>query len=184
MKLFSGSRDMAVTQASVTALLFLIIPLFHLMGYQSPKLPYILHGLASSLTLILSCSTLHAAYVFHRIHRSTSPLNWFIWSTNIAVLLGIITGNWLYMVYRAPDSRMQWFLYHAPPAHTVVMEFKEFVVLFPLPLGIAAGLLLYRFRFCMKEADQLPSLIMLLITMMWFCLVIGFVTGIGLAMNG
>lgn len=52
------------------------------------------------------------------------------------------------------------------------MEWKEFVSLFPLPLGVVAGFILRRFEHN-KEAG---SVVLLLIALLWLCLV----TGLGL----
>ena len=61
------------------------------------------------------------------------------------------------------------------------MEYKEFVSLYPLPLGIAAAVLLRRFRHALEPGSAASGIIALLITLFWICLLIGFVLGISLA---
>ncbi|WP_373231587.1 hypothetical protein [Cohnella sp.] len=182
MKLPFTSKDLAVTQASVTALLFLLIPLFNIMGFSSNKLMAVLHGLGATLTVLLSCQTIHLVYPLLRGKKEIAgKLELMLWLTNVLVLLTIIFGNWLYIAYRAPDGAQQWLMYHNPSIHFVVMEFKEFVSLYPLPLGIAAAVLLRRFRHELEAGSAINSVIALLITLSWICLLIAFIFGIGLA---
>lgn len=178
MKRLFRTRDLAVTQACVTAFLFLLIPLFHLLDKEAFWLQGLLHGLAAILTVGMGCWTFHAAFVSLRTRESGgNGLERLVWLTNGLVLLAIISGNWLYMGYRSPDGPQQWLLTHTPAAHIVVMEWKEFVSLFPLPLGVVAGFLLRRFR----TDKQMGHVVLLLIALLWLCLMIGLVTGIGLA---
>jgi hypothetical protein len=182
MKPTFNSRDLAVTQSCVAALFFLMIPLFNLMGISSYKLSSVLHGLGATITVMISCYSLHQVYPLLRGKKgSAAKLELTLWLTNILVLATIITANWLYIGYRAPDSGQQWLLLHNPLGHMVMMEFKEFVSLFPLPLGVAAAWILRRFRDQLSEDMGIASVIAILVTLMWICLMIGFVLGIGLA---
>ncbi len=181
MKQLFTSRDLAVTQAVVAALFFLMIPVFHLLGVSSYKLAGFLHGIGATLTVILSCRVLHLLYPLMRGQDGAAKkLSLALWLTNFLVLLTIVFGNWLYIGYRAPDSTQQYLIYNIPVLHTVVMEFKEFVSLFPLPLGIAAGVLLHRFRSNLHESG-VASVVAMLVTLFWICLLIGMVTGWGLS---
>lgn len=182
MKPIFNSRDLAVTQACVAALFFLMIPLFNMMGISSYPLPSVFHGLGATITVMVSCHALHLVYPLLREKEgSEAKLEFTLWLTNALVLATIVTANWLYIGYRAPDSGQQWLLYHNPMAHMVLMEFKEFVSLFPLPLGVAATWILRRFRGRISEIPGIASVVAILVTFMWICLIIGFVLGIGLA---
>lgn len=181
MKQMFTSRDLAVTQAVVAALFFLMIPVFYLLGVSTNKLAGFLHGIGSTLTVILACRVLHLLYPLLRGQKGAAKkLSLALWLTNGLVLLTIIFGNWLYIGYRAPDAVQQWLIYNVPAAHTVVMEFKEFVSLFPLPLGVAAGVLLHRFRDNLQESG-VASVVAMLVTLFWICLLIGLVAGFGLS---
>jgi hypothetical protein len=159
-----------------------MIPLFNLMGISSHPLSSVLHGLGATITVMLSCHALHLVYPLLREKEgSAARLEFTLWLTNALIIATIVAANWLYIGYRAPDGGQQWLLYHNPPAHTVLMEFKEFVALFPLPLGIAAAWILRRFRGHMSETPGAASVVAILVTFMWICLIIGFVLGIGLA---
>jgi hypothetical protein len=177
MKRLFRTRDLAVTQACVTAFLFLLIPLFHLLDTGVFWLQGLLHGLASTMTVLMGCWTFHVA--FTRLGRGKTDrvgLERLLWLTNLLVLFAIISGNWLYIGYRSPDGPQSWLLAHAPVAHHIVMEWKEFVSLFSLPLGVVAGFMLRRFG-NNKETGQI---VLLLIALLWLCLMVGMVTGIGL----
>lgn len=182
MRLSFTARDFAITQASVAALLFLSIPLFNVLGFSNHKLMAVLHGLGATVTVIMSCQTIHLIYPMLRGKAGAAArLEWMLWLTNLMVLLTIVFGNWLYIAYRAPDGPQEWLLYHSPALHLIVMEYKEFVSLYPLPLGIAAAVLLRRFRHALEPGSAASGIIALLITLFWICLLIGFVFGIGLA---
>ena len=182
MRSLFTERDFAVTQASIAALLFLSIPLFNVIGLSNHKLMAVLHGLGATVTVIMSCQTIHLIYPMLRGKKgAAASLEWSLWLTNLMVLLTIVFGNWLYIAYRAPDGPQEWLLYHSPAVHYIVMEYKEFVSLYPLPLGIAAAVLLRRFRHALEPGSAASGIIALLITLFWICLLIGFVLGIGLA---
>ena len=181
MKSIFNARDFAVTQASVAALLFLSIPLFNVIGYSNHKLEAVLHGLGATITVIMSCQVLHLTYPMLRGKKGAAvTLEWVLWLTNILVLITIILGNWLYIAYRGPDGPQQWLMYRSPEVHLIIMEFKEFVSLYPLPLGIAAAVLLRRFRHKLEPGSAVSGIIALLITLFWICLLIGFACGLGL----
>jgi hypothetical protein len=181
MKPIFNTRDLAATQGIMAAFFFLLIPVFNLFGLSTHKLDSILHGLGATLTVIISCFVLHALFPFLRGKEgSVKKLELSLWITNILILLTIIIGNWLYMGYRAPDGAQQWFLYNAPLGHLVMMEFKEFTSLFPLPLGVAGSFLLWRFKRDIETVKGVSSVIALLVTLMWLFLLLGFVFGIGI----
>jgi hypothetical protein len=182
MKPIIQSRDLAVTQACVAALFFLAIPLFNLLGISSRTLASVSHGLGATVTLLLSCFTIHKIYPLLRGKEgAAAKLELYLWLLNALVLITIVTANWLYIGYRAPDGGQEWLLYHHPIGHSVFMEFKEFVSLFPLPLGVAAAWILRRFRNDLQENREIASIVSILVTLMWICLLLGFVIGIGLA---
>ncbi|CAI6083277.1 hypothetical protein [Cohnella sp. JJ-181] len=181
MKSIFTARDLAVTQASVAALLFISIPLFNVLGFSNHKLEAILHGLGATVTVIMSCQVLHLTYPMLRGKKGAAvTLEWALWLTNLMVLITIILGNWLYIPYRGPDGPQQWLMYHSPEVHLIVMEYKEFVSLYPLPLGIAAAVLLRRFRHALEAGSAVGGIVAFLITLFWICLLIGLVCGIGL----
>ncbi|MDQ0862064.1 hypothetical protein [Bacillus sp. V2I10] len=181
MKLMIHVRDLAVTQGSVTALLFLMIPLVHLFSDSPYRWAATLHGLASVMTMIASFVTVHLATMLVKGNNEILlPLAKWLWVTNGLILLAIIFGNWLYIGYRAPDSVQQWLQFHEPAMHFIVMEFKEFVALGSLPFGVIGSILLRSYQ--QMEEKQLAALIAFFIYASWLCLLLSFVTGFGLAL--
>jgi hypothetical protein len=182
MKPVVGYRDLAVTQAIAGSLVFLSIPFFNFFGTSSHALLSVLHGLGATMTIILAYQAFHQIFpLLRQKDGSASRLELTLWLTNILILGTIVIGNWLYIGYREPDGVEQWLLGHRPIGHLVFMEFKEFIGLFPLPLGIAAAFLLRRFRSNIMSIPELSSVIAILVSFMCLCLLMAFVFGIGLA---
>lgn len=183
-KIIWNLKDLAVMQAVVTAVLFLSIPLLNLVGPGLNKWPAVLHGLGSTLTLIFGLQALHSIYPLLRGKKgSAEKLERILWMLNGLILLAIIFGNWLYIDYRAPDGLQQWELFHSPSMHLVAMEYKEFVALFALPMGVAAAFLLRRFRTSVHLEHSISGAVAVLVSLTWFCLLIGFVLGIAITKN-
>lgn len=182
MRSLFNAKDFAITQASAAALLFFSIPLFNIIGLSNHKLESVLHGLGATITVIMSCQVIHLVYPMLRgKNGAAAKLEWVLWLTNLMVLITIVLGNWLYPAYRGVDGAQQWLMYHTPEVHLIMMEYKEFVSLYPLPLGIAAAFLLRRFRYALEPGSAVSGIIALLITLFWICLLIGLAFGIGLA---
>ncbi|MEI5908615.1 hypothetical protein WAK64_16325 [Bacillus spongiae] len=180
MKPVFSARDLAVTQAGVAAFLFILMPIVHLIDNSQYKWLSVLHGVGATLTVLVSCYMLHLLYPLLRRRVGTvKRLKLILFLVNILVLATIITANWLYIGYRAPDGARQWFIYHHPSIHLILMEYKEFISLFPLPLGVGALWILHRFGRQMEQTKDtlVSSTIAVLITLMWICLIIGFVFG-------
>ncbi|MGM7684556.1 hypothetical protein ACSVDA_20755 [Cytobacillus sp. Hm23] len=181
MKPVFSARDLAVTQAGVAALLFLIMPILHLIDNSQYKWLSVLHGVGATLTILVSCYMLHLLYpLLRRRADAVKRLKFILTIVNTLIAATIITANWLYIGYRAPDGARQWFIYHQPSIHLILMEYKEFVGLFPLPLGIGALWILHRFGKQMEHTSNnlISSTIAVILTLMWICLIIGFVFGI------
>lgn len=182
MKMMINMRDWAVSQAFMAVILFLLIPVVNFIGPSNHKWVSVLHGLGASITVLLSCRVLHLLYPLLRGKEGTAiRLELYLWLTNALVLLSIIFGNWLYMGYRAPDGAQQWLLLNEPSVHLIGMEFKEFISLFPLPLGVGAAFLLRRYRQLVETHTEAASIVALLVTLSWICLLIGMAFGLGLA---
>jgi hypothetical protein len=181
MKPYLNLRDWAVTQAAVAVVLFLLVPLFNMFGATSYPWASVLHGLGATITVLLGCQAIHRTYPLLRGKAgSAARLELLLWTTSVLVLLTIILGNWLYIGYRQPDGGQQWLMYHEPAGHMIAMEYKEFVSLFPLPLGIAAAWLLRRYRTTAESHPGIASVVALLVTLLWICLLIGLVFGLGI----
>ncbi|MDP5277009.1 hypothetical protein [Chengkuizengella axinellae] len=183
MKPIFSARDLAVTQACVAALLFILMPILHLIDNSQYKWLSMFHGIGATLTVLLSCYMLHLIYPLLRGKvGAVKRLKLILLLVNILTLASIVTANWLYIGYRAPDGARQWFIYHHPSIHLILMEYKEFVALFPVPLGIGALWILHRFGKEMEQSSNtgISSVVAILLTLMWICLMIGFVFGLAM----
>lgn len=101
-----------------------------------------IHGLTAFLLVVTSTLALYLAWrLFMGRMRAFPDLQ--LLTTVMATLsfLTIVSGNWIYMAYRAntPDSPRSYFLANMPEVHKIFFEFKEFTALFTLPLSVAAA---------------------------------------------
>ncbi|EFM08438.1 hypothetical protein PaecuDRAFT_4731 [Paenibacillus curdlanolyticus YK9] len=185
MKPFISAKDLAITQAAAAAFLFICVPLINVFGTSMHKTEGMLHGLGSCAAVLLSCQCIHGIYGLLRGKAmAAAKLELLLWLTAIINFMAIALGNWLYIGYRLPDEAQQWLLYNIPSAHSVLMEYKEFVSLFPLALSVCAAVLTRRVRrsgLAAEEAAGMNTVIAVLVTLMWITLLIAFVLGIGLA---
>lgn len=183
MKKRSPYRDLALTQGGAAIVLFLVIPLAN--GFApagAHQLAGVLHGLGASLTLLAATYTWHAYYSFARGRdQAARVLARRLLMTNVLAAAAVVAGNWLYIGYQAPDGASEWFKLHAPFAHWVVMEYKEFVSLLVVPFGVGAYVLLRRSISAGYCSEELKRTIGVLLTLMWLCLLISFAFGLMLA---
>lgn len=183
MKKDSPYRDLAVTQGLIAIVCFLLIPLANAFGPDNGhRLAGVLHGLGASLTMLVATYMWHAYYSYAKgLTQSVKRLEWRLLVTNVLVLATVAAGNWLYIGYQAPDGASEWFKLHAPFAHWVVMEYKEFTTLLAIPFGIGASVLLRRFTGQAGLRTELRQVIGILLTLQWLCLFVGFAFGLMLA---
>ncbi|WP_248930415.1 hypothetical protein [Paenibacillus hamazuiensis] len=182
MKPIFSAREWAIAQAAMAAVLLLLIPLVNLLAPGGDRLVSVLHGAASFVTVALACQAIHQLYPLLRGKEGAAArLELTLWLTNALVLATIVFGNWLYIDYRLPDQAQQWLLFNNPAGHSIIMEFKEFVSLFPLPLGVGAAWILRRFRESLPGKPDVASAAALLVTLMWGTLLCGLVFGLALA---
>ena len=96
-------------------------------------------------------------------------------------LLTIISGNWLYIPYRAAEGPRSYFLQAAPEVHKVFFEFKEFVALFSFPLAVVAAYLLIRYGDEIYRRRGLSAMVAILLVLVFFYFVTAF--GLGAAVT-
>jgi len=68
-----------------------------------------------------------------------------------------------------------------PAFHNYMMEFKEFISLFPFPLMLAATFILFYYDDAIRARRDLTQLVGILILLAWLFLLLGFVAGLVLA---
>lgn len=184
------SMDMATTciygLSFLSAGLFLFLPLANLLS-PSPWQRYMgaVHGFASLLAIIVVTYAGHLAFpLLRRVGKILPQMRTLtFWSTCLS-FLSIVSGNWVYMRYRAPaNGARAWLRENTPLVHYLFMEYHEFTVLFTLPLGVASTWILWKYGDSILDKENRPVLMgtcLALMAMMFFALG-GFVSGLNVA---
>ncbi len=170
-----------VQAAIALALLFFIVGMdfFYPTSY---RLQAGVHGLSAIAALVCGTYLTHRAYPLVRgVHIHFRSLRDWVLGATLLNLAGAISGNWIYMRYRGQDGPRDWILKQVPDFHNVMMEFKEFISLFPFPLMLAASFILLYYGEKVYQRRDLAQFVGVMILLSWTCLMIGFSTGLVLA---
>ena len=180
----------AVTVWALVAILGLIgltvvaltAPAEQLLGPNAGAVRGALHGTCAGLFMVTSTIGLFQAY------RILAGHAWHIAELQVGsimnaalALLTVISGNWIYIPYRAAEGPRSYFLNVAPGVHQVFFEFKEFAALFTVPLAVTAAYLLVRYGADMSRRKGLTTMIAVLLTLVFFYFVVAF--GLGAAIT-
>ena len=164
------------------AVVLLTAPAEQLLGPGSWAVRGALHGTCAGLFMVTSTIGLFQAY------RIFAGRIWNIAELQVGsvinatmALLTILTGNWIYIPYRAPEGPRTHFLQVAPEVHKVFFEFKEFAALFTFPLAVAAAYLLIRYGGELRQRRGLSTVIAALLVLVFFYFVVTF--GLGAAIT-
>jgi hypothetical protein len=174
--------------AILSAGMFMFLPFVNLV-HPSPWQRSIgfLHGSASMLTTVVVAYAGHLAFPLLRgSAKVLPPVRTLAFWSSIITFLGIASGNFAYMRYRADATyggARAWLKVNSPLVQYAVMEYHEFSVLFTLPLSVAAAWILWSYGDSILEKKNRPVLTatcVALMAMMFFAIG-GFVTGLGIA---
>lgn len=153
-----------------------------LMGPGQYAIRGAIHGTAAGLFMVTSTIGLFQAY------RIVAGRAWNIAELQVGsvvnatmALLTILSGNWLYIPYRAAGGPRSYFLEGMPEVHKVFFEFKEFAALFSLPLAVAAAYLLVRYGAQVYHRRGLSTTIAVLLVLSFFYFLVAF--GLGAAIT-
>lgn len=140
------------------------------------------HGLSSIGAVIMGTFLTHRAYHLIRgVKINFEHLrNWCLGSTFMN-LLGAISGNWIYMRYRGEEGPREWILANVASFHNVLMEFKEFVSLFPFPIMLGVSFALFYYGDAIHQRRDMTQFIGVTLLVSWAFLMFGFVAGLVLA---
>jgi hypothetical protein len=141
------------------------------------------HGISTISALVVATYMTHRGYFLLRGAKPNyaSLRKWTLAST-ILNLLAAISGNWIYMRYRGEGGPKEWILKSAvPDFHNVLMEFKEFVSLFPFPLMVIVSFALFYYKDSLQSRHDIKQYLGIVIMAAWFFLMIGFTAGLVLA---
>ncbi|WP_460035192.1 hypothetical protein [Methylothermus subterraneus] len=140
------------------------------------------HGLSSILALAAVTYLAHRLYPVLRGARTA----WEVLPNGLLIALAAnlaaaLSGNWIYMRYRGEEGPRDWILANAPAFHNVLMEFKEFVSLFPCLLLTTAVFCAFYYGEQVLRRRELAQFFAVLILAAWMFALIGWVSGVTLA---
>jgi hypothetical protein len=169
-------------QAICALVLLLMISGLDLFFPTQYALKAAVHGISAISALVVATYMTHRAYFLlrgGRVHYQ-SLRNWTLGAT-VLNFLGAVSGNWIYMRYRGQDGPKEWIMQNAAEFHKVLMEFKEFVSLFPFPLMVIATFTLFFYKDRINLRHDMKQFIAILMMAAWFFLMLGFMSGLILA---
>jgi hypothetical protein len=187
-------KQLDIAQVSIYGLsilsagMFLFLPFFNLLHPDPWKRRMgTIHGFASVLATVVAVYTGHLAFPLLRGNSKILPQvrTITLWTTTIA-FLAIVSGNWVYMHYRAGiefGGTQAWLIEHTPLVHYLLMEYHQFTSLFTLPIGVACTWILWRYGdsiLAKENRSVLTATSVALMTIMFFAMG-GLVTGLGVA---
>ncbi|MEY2701067.1 MAG: hypothetical protein RIQ52_1822 [Pseudomonadota bacterium] len=140
------------------------------------------HGTSAIGAMIMGTFMTHRAYPLIRgVHVNMESLRDMLMLSTALNFTALISGNWIYMRYRGTDGPRDWILQHVANFHNVLMEFKEFISIFPFPLMLAATFITFYYRDHLEERRDITQFTGILILLSWLFLLGGFVAGLTLA---
>lgn len=153
-----------------------------LLGESAEAIRGALHGMTAGLFMVTATVGLFQGYrLFAGQARSVAELQVGSVVNATLALLTIISGNWLYIPYRAAGGPRSYFLEHAPEVHKVFFEFKEFAALFTFPLAVSAAFILVSYGGAVLRRRDLRTLTAVLLALVFFYFVVTF--GLGAAVT-
>lgn len=176
------SKIVIRAQVIIASSLLLLLPLSDFFfpseyGYKAG-----LHGIIAIAALVVGTYLTHRAVpLIKGMFLHFESLRRWLLAATLLNLAGAISGNWIYMRYRGENGPRDWILGKVPVFHNVLMEFKEFVSLFPFPLMLSATFLLYFYGLPIQTRRDLTRFVGVTILVAWSFLLLGFVAGLVLA---
>jgi hypothetical protein len=176
------SKYLARTQATVAFILLIGLGGLDFFFPTAYGFKAGVHGVSAISAVIFGTLLTHRVYPLIRGVRINfdSLRRWTMIATGLN-LIGAISGNWIYMRYRGQGGPREWILEHQPNFHNGLMEFKEFVTLFPFPLMLATTFILFYFKTVIPYRRDLALFVGISIMVSWFFLLFGFTAGLVLA---
>jgi len=169
-------------QAYLALLILLLLAGLDFFFPTNYRLQAGLHGVSAIGSVVVGTYLTHRAYALIRgVHINFNSLRHWVAGSTVLNFLGAVSGNWIYMRYRGENGPKEWILANAPAFHNYMMEFKEFVTLFPFPLMAAVTFILYYYGDAIHVRRDLTQFVGIIILVSWLFLLLGFVTGLVLA---
>ena len=170
------------SQVTIALLLLLALSASDFLFPSEYNLKAGIHGVSAILAIVAGTFLTHRAVpLIKGMHVKLESLRRWLLAATLLNLTGAISGNWIYMRYRGQDGPRDWILDNVPAFHNVLMEFKEFVSLFPFPLMLAATFTLYYYGLPIQQRKDISRFVGITILVSWSFLMLGFVAGLVLA---
>ena len=170
------------SQVTIALLLLLTLCASDFLFPSEYKLKAGIHGVSAILAVVIGTYLTHRAFpLIKGMHVKLESLRRWLLAATLLNLAGALSGNWIYMRYRGQDGPRDWILNNVPAFHNVLMEFKEFVSLFPFPLMLAATFMLYYYGLPIQQRRDISRFVGITILVSWSFLILGFVAGLVLA---
>lgn len=176
------SKILIRSQVGIALLLLLMLSAADFLFPSEYNIKAGIHGISSILAVVIGTFLTHRALpLIKGIPVKLESLGRWLVAATLLNLAGAISGNWIYMRYRGQDGPREWILDKVPDFHNVLMEFKEFVSLFPFPLMLAATFILYYYGLPLQQRRDISRFVGITILVSWSFLMLGFVAGLVLA---
>ncbi len=170
------------SQVAIAATLLLALPAANFFYPSAYSLKAGIHGISALLAILIGTYLTHRALpLIKGMHVNLTSLGRWLVTAALLNLGGAISGNWIYMRYRGQEGPRDWILQKVPGFHNILMEFKEFVSLFPFPLMACAAALLYYYGLSQPLRRDIARFVGITILVSWSFLLLGFVAGLVLA---
>ena len=176
------SKFVIRSQVGIALSLLLFLPIANFFYPTDFSLKAGIHGVSAILAIVIGTYLTHRALpLIKGMNVKLDSLRRWVLAATLLNLAGAISGNWIYMRYRGQDGPRDWILARVPSFHNVLMEFKEFVSLFPFPLMLSATFILYFYGLPIQYRRDISRFVGITILISWSFLMLGFVAGLILA---
>ena len=160
----------------------LTAPFQALLGEGANAFDSALHGLLAGLLMVTVTLGLFEGYrLFGGAIDNVRELVFGSLVNSVLAFLTIVTGNKIYIAYRAKGGPRTFFLESNPEIHKIFFEFKEFIALLVFPLAVAATFIFIYYRQDILKRVNLRTISFLILILMFFYFVVTF--GLGAAIT-
>ena len=161
---------------------FLTAPFQALLGSGANAVDGAIHGLLAGLLMVTATIGLFEGYKLYNGNiTSTAELIFGSLINSTLAFLTIVTGNKIYIAYRAKGGPRSYFMENAPEIHKIFFEFKEFMALIVFPLAVAATFIFIYYRRDILQRKNLAVISFVILFLVFFYFVVTF--GLGAAIT-
>lgn len=171
-----------VLAATALVITLLTAPFQALLGEGAHAFDSAVHGLVAGLLMVTVTIGLFEGYrLFGGSINNIRELIFGSLINSALAFLTIVTGNKIYIAYRAKGGPRTYFLETAPEIHKIFFEFKEFMALFVFPLSVAVTFIFIYYRRDILQRRNLATISFVILILLFFYFVVTF--GLGAAIT-